>query len=788
MRNPDAPPPRARRYHAGSMGRARKPSAGVVGTNVRRKEGLEKLTGKAVYVGDLDVPGALWGLTVRSTQAHAKIRTIRRKPGFDWKDVTVVTAADLPSLGCGNVVQLIVDDQPFLAEDVVRHKEEAVALVAAPTRERAEEAASHLEIEYEPLAPAFDPEGSDLVFKEYLIEKGDTAKAFEGADVVIEGTYRFGAQEQAYIENNGVVAWHDGATVTVRGSMQCPYYVHKALKRLFDLGSSQVRVAQTVTGGGFGGKEEFPSLLAGHASILAKATGKPVKLLYDRAEDMVATTKRHPGRVKHRTALSKDGRLLAMEIDVLLDGGAYATLSSVVLSRAVIHAAGPYRCDAVRIRGRVVRTHTPPNGAFRGFGVPQTCFACERHMDVIASKLKLDPIAFRKKNLLRDGETTATGQTVADANGVREALDRALEESQWKKRKKEHAAFNAKHVTKKRGIGVASFFHGTGFTGGGELYLQSEAGVALRPDGSIVVLAASTEIGQGTRTVFSQIVADTLGLPYAMVDVADPDTANVPDSGPTVASRTVAVVGRIVADAAKQCGEALAAHAGIDRATPWDETRFRETAKKWIAAGKDPRFIAKFSNPAKQEWDEKRYRGDAYGAYAWAAIVAEVEVDLLTFEVRLLDVTSAQEIGKAIHPMLAEGQIEGGTTQALGWALMEDVVMKDGRMANGQLTNYIIPTAIETPPMKIVTLERPYAHGPFGAKGIGELPMDGGAPAVLNAIADAIGLQLVRIPATPERIQAAWAAAGRTDAADELRDAAFATRPRAASRNLRRRA
>ena len=731
----------------------------AVGANVRRKEALGKLTGSALYVGDLDVPDALWGLTVRSPHAHARIRSIRRSPAFDWNGVTVVTAADLPGLRAGNVVQLIVDDQPFLAEEEVRHPEEPVALIAAETRERAEEAAKHLLIEYDPLPPVFDPEASTKAFKEYLIEKGDLDAAMRSADRVIEGTYSFGHQEQAYIENNGVVAWvqADGS-VTVKGSMQCPYYVHKALKRLFDLGGTQVRVSQTVTGGGFGGKEEYPSLLAGHAAILAKAAGRPVKILYDRAEDMVSTTKRHPGRVRHRTGVTKDGRLVAMEIDVLMDGGAYATLSAVVLSRGVIHAAGPYRCGAIRTRGRVVMTHTPPNGAFRGFGVPQTCWAVERHMDVIASQLGIDPVELRRRNLLNDGETTATGQRVMDASASHEALERTVSSVKWSAKKKEYARFNAQNATKKRGVGIASFFHGTGFTGGGELYLQSEAGVALTADGRVEVLAASTEIGQGTRTVFSQIVADTIGIPYELVDVADPDTANVPDSGPTVASRTVAVVGRIVADAARTLADSLAAHAGYDRATPWDESRFRAAAKRWLAEGNSPRVIAKFSNPAKQVWDEKTYKGDAYGAYAWACIAAEVEVDLLTCEVKVLKLTSAQDIGKAIHPRLAEGQIEGGTTQALGWALMEDVVMKDGRMINGQLTNYIIPTTMETPPIEVITLERPYAHGPFGAKGIGELPMDGGAPAIVNAIVDAIGVQLVRIPATPERIAAAVAA------------------------------
>ncbi len=740
-------------------------SARSVGANVRRKEGLEKLTGRALYVQDLEVPGAWWGTTVRSPHPRAKIRSIARDPAFDWRDVTVVTAADLPALGAGNVVQLIVDDQPFLADGVAEHREEAVALVAAPTRERAEAAARAVRVEYEPLPAVLELGNATEAFKSYLVEKGDAARAIAGAAVVVEGTYSFGAQEQAYIENNGVIAWvgPDGE-VTVRGSMQCPYYVHKAMKRLFDLPADRVRIAQTVTGGGFGGKEEFPNVIAGHAALLAKASGRPVRLFYDRAEDMVATTKRHPGFVRHRTGVARDGRLLGMEIEVVLDGGAYATLSSVVLSRATIHAAGPYACDDVTIRSRVMKTHTPPNGAFRGFGVPQACFAVERHLDVVARRVGIDPVAFRRRNLLRDGGTTATGQVVGDAGQSRVALERALTKSRWRARAREIAAFNRTSATKRRGLGLATFFHGTGFTGGGELMLQSKAGVELTREGRVRVLAASTEIGQGTRTAFAQIVADTIGIPYDAVDVADPDTSEVPDSGPTVASRTVAVVGRILADAARELSAALAgdvpatsekAADGGARRRRWTPSSFRRAAARWIDAGKPARFIATFSNPAKQVWDEKHYRGDAYGAYAWACVVAEVEVDLDTYEVQVRRLVSSQEIGQAIHPRLAEGQIEGGTTQALGWALMEEVVMREGRMANGQLTNYVIPTAIETPPIGVVLLSRPYAHGPFGAKGIGELPMDGGAPAIVNAISRALGVELTRIPATPERILAA---------------------------------
>ena len=722
-----------------------------VGQNVRRKEGFDKLTGAAKYVADV-ATDAWTGLTLRSPHAHAKIVRIVKDPAFDWREAVVVTAADLKSHGWENVVQLIVDDQPFLAEHEVNHPEEPVALVAAPTRERAEEAARHVTVEYEKLAPQLDFEKAGTVFKHYLVEKGDARAAEKKAARVIEGSYSFGAQEQAYIENNGVIAWATDGSVRVDGSLQCPYYVHKALKRLFKHEAKDVRVVQMTTGGGFGGKEEYPNLLAGHAAILAKISGHAVKMLYDRAEDMVATTKRHPGRIRHRTGVTRDGKLVSMDIEVVFDGGAYATLSAVVLSRGTIHAAGPYRCSDIRIESRVVKTHTPPNGAFRGFGVPQACFAIERHLDVVAAELGIDPVLLRRRNLLRDGETTATGQPVQDAGASHEAFDAALAKSRFAAKRKEIAAFNRKSTTHRRGIGLASFFHGTGFTGGGELYLMAEAGVRLTDAGTVEVLAASTEIGQGTRTAFAQIVADTIGIEFDLVNVATPDTDHVPDSGPTVASRTIAIVGRIVADAALDLDAALRSHAGLDRATPWTTEKFRVVAKRWLAQKNPARFLRKFGNPSKQQWDDKTYRGDAYGAYAWACVVAEVEVDLGTYEVRVSRITSAQEIGRAIHPRLAEGQIEGGTTQAMGWALMEDVVMRDGRMANGQLTNYIIPTSMETPPIDVILLERPYEHGPFGAKGIGELPMDGGAPAIVNAIVDAIGVQLTQIPATPERI------------------------------------
>jgi CO/xanthine dehydrogenase Mo-binding subunit len=579
----------------------------------------------------------------------------------------------------------------------------------------------------------YDAAASPVTFKAITIEKGRVEDGFAAADAIVEGEYRTGHQEQLYIEPNGVIAVWDNGGVTVYGSLQCPYYVHRALTVLLGLPDEKVRVVQTETGGGFGGKEEYPSMIAGHAALLARKAGRPVKLIYDRVEDMVATTKRHPAIVRHRTGVARDGRLLAMEIDAIMDGGAYATLSAVVLSRGVIHASGPYRCDHVRIRGRATMTNTPPNGAFRGFGAPQTQFAIEVHMDRIAAQLGLDPVKVREINALRPGDTTATGQRLGKDASALQVLREAVKRTDF--RRKWRATGSGR--TGRSGIGLSLFFHGSGFTGGGEVKLASKATLALT-DRGVRIFVGSTEIGQGTRTMHAQIVADTLGLAYDDVEVNAADTAEVPDSGPTVASRTCMVVGRIL----QRCAEEMRARLGP--LTP------REFLRQH-----GPLVITKeYERPQGLSWDDTSYQGDAYGSYGWACDVVEVEVDRDTWEVKPLSFTSVHEIGKAIHPMLTLGQIEGGSAQGLGYALLEEVVMRDGRMANASLTNYIIPTTLDTPAMDIVVLENPYPHGPFGAKGVGEMPIDGPAPAVINALRHA-GFDLRAIPATPEHINAA---------------------------------
>src|SRR5690349_4898908 len=507
-----------------------------IGKPFPRKEGRKKVTGQALYIDDLTFPGMLHGATVRSPAARGRIANIFFTGDIPWHEITVVTAKDIPG---ANYVALILNDQPYLAADFVNHPEEPVVLIAHSDKYLVEEARRNVLVEIEPQPAVFSLAdslarkeiiwGEDNVFKKFLVDKGDVDSAWANADLIVEGEYETGAQEQLYIENNGAIAIaNPDEGVTVWGSMQCPYYVHKALVKLFDLPEDKLRVIQTETGGGFGGKEEYPSLITGHAALLAWKSGKPVKLIYDRAEDMVATTKRHPSRTRHKTALRKDGKLLAMEIEFVIDGGAYCTLSPVVLSRGTIHAAGPYVCPNVRIHSKAVATNVPPHGAFRGFGAPQSIFALERHMDKVACAVGLSPEEFRRRNFIHEGQTTATNQVIRERVDLNGLLDRALKLTDYHAKRERFARENN---GRKRGIGFATFMHGAGFTGSGEVYLQSVVSAEATAEGKVRLLAASTEIGQGTNTIFSQIAAEALGLDFESIEIVQPDTSLVPNSG-----------------------------------------------------------------------------------------------------------------------------------------------------------------------------------------------------------------------------------------------------------------
>jgi CO/xanthine dehydrogenase Mo-binding subunit len=751
-----------------------------IGKSAPRKEGRKKVTGAALYIDDISFPEMLYGTTVRSPSARGRIKSISFDGDLPWHEFTIVTAEDIHKSHGENHVALILSDQPYLADGVVNHREEPVLLLAHADKYLLEEARRNVRIEIEELPPVFTLEesvnrkeivwGQDNVFKSFLVDKGNVDDVWSKADFVIEGEYHTGAQEQLYIENNGVIAIANANEgVTVWGSMQCPYYVHKALLKLFALSEEKIRVIQTETGGGFGGKEEYPSLIAGHAALLSWKSGKPVKIIYDRAEDMVATTKRHPSRTRHKTAVSKDGKLLAMDIEFIVDGGAYCTLSPVVLSRGTIHAAGPYCCPNVRIRSSAVATNVPPHGAFRGFGAPQSIFALERQMDKVAKTLGLTPDEFRRRNFVTEGETTATSQIIREKLDMNHLLDRAFELSGYHEKRTQFARENHNQEQEaeaggsagsqeqqaggtkpkiKKGIGFASFMHGAGFTGSGEVYLESVVGAEATAEGRVRILAASTEIGQGTNTVFSQIAAEALGVDEAVIEVAQPDTKDVPNSGPTVASRTCMVVGKLVESAVLGLKQTLVGSGLLHEG--YSSEQFQEACREHVKRLGPLKSFSKYQPPPNVFWNDEKYQGDAYGTYAWAVYVAEVSVDMTTYEAHVDDFVALQEVGRVINPVLAAGQIEGGVAQAIGFTLFENVVWQDGRMANGQMTNYIMPTAADIPPIRVYFEENPYAYGPGGAKGIGELPMDGAAPAILNAIENATGVSFNHVPLMPE--------------------------------------
>jgi CO/xanthine dehydrogenase Mo-binding subunit len=759
----------------------------TVGKSIPRLDADEKVRGLAQYADDIPVPGAWHGFVVRSPVSHGRLRGLHFDPSFDWTTVCVVTPADIPG---ENVVDMFGRDMPFLAFDWIQYKGEPVALVAAPNGTLAREAAGRIRVEVEEHKPLLTlrevvgryrtggPAGLHTLAAQTIV-KGDADRALASAHRVVEGEYWAGHQEQLYIEPQGMVAIPEpDGSVFIQGSLQCPYFVAPELIATLNLPLEKIRVKQTAVGGAFGGKEEFPTLLAGYCALLALKCRRPVKIIYDRHQDILYTTKRHPVWARYRTGLTRDGAIEAMRVDYILDGGAYTTLSPVVLYRGILHTTLGYRCDNTFVDGRVFRTHTFPCGAFRGFGAPQAVWGLESHMDVCAAACGLAPHEFRLRNALRPGDTTATGQVIAEPMGTPDVLIETIKRSGYADRRSSDAHGRAAAGTW-RGIGLSFFGHGSGFTGDGEKRLCSKAALDLESDETgrpvVSVRISSTEMGQGTLTIMPQIAADGLSVDIRNVRCPLPDTRYVPDSGPTVASRTTMIVGGTVFGAARKMKAKLEEFASsalfegerVDLAGNVFAGRgagarraFDEVAAAYLSAHGPLRISHQFKLPDQIVWDQKTFRGDSYPAYSWGCNVAEVEVDPLTLEIRVVRVWSTWDIGRVINPMLAKGQIEGGLAQALGYALMEKMEIKNGEYDASRMQTYAIPTMLDVPEMDIRFLEFPYPHAEPGAKGVGEIPMDGLAPAIANAVAAATGVRVTELPITPEKLLVALGKAG----------------------------
>jgi CO/xanthine dehydrogenase Mo-binding subunit len=749
----------------------------IVGKNIRRLDGADKVTGSALFTDDIEIPNMWHGAVVRTEAAHGRIKGVELDPTFDWSAVVTADASDIPGQNC---VAMMDEGLPLIVTDEFKHIGEAVMLIAAPTRVLAREAVKHVTVLYDELPPILSIKdskkaevqifGDDNVIAHFTMEKGDVASGFEAADEIVEGEYVVGFQEHVYIEPQAMIAMpRDGDGFDVIGSMQCPYYISKAMGVLMGMPEERISIKQATVGGAFGGKEDYPSVLSGYCMILARKAGRPVKITYDRDEDIEVTTKRHPAIIRHRTGVKRDGTITAMDIDVEMDAGAYKTISPVVLSRGIIHCAGPYRCENVDARAYAYATNIAPPGAFRGFGAPQVFFALEVHMDKVAEAIGISPLDFRMQNRLREGDSTATGQIVDESVASLEVLTAAADQSSFGDKYKTLPTLGDGRI--RRGIGLSFFFHGAGFTGSGEDVMKSKGGLRLDEDGSMTILTACTEMGQGAHTVLPQMTADFLGVDIGCIGVATPDTAVVPNSGPTVASRTTMIMGSILEKCAVKMREKLFDYAADRFGIPTDKLEFDgdaiKTDKKELLQVSDLvkgylndrgalTIIEQYKLPEGRKWDEEKHRGDAYPSYGWGCDIAEVSVNMDTFEVSVDNMWLAQDIGRAINRRMVEGQIEGGTLQALGYATMERVVIDGGKFLTNKFQTYIIPTALDAPDMKSIIIEKPFAHGPRGAKGVGELPMDGGAPAIVNAIYHATGIRVCELPATPEMIFEEW--------------------------------
>lgn len=693
-----------------------------ISQSVVKKDHCPKMAGRSVYVGDYAAKDILTGKLLHATVARGRILAVHLPElpeGYYYID-----KKDVPG---DNRVNIVLDDTPVFAEDTVEYIGDPIGLVVGPDEKVVEKLLKEIRVDYEELPPVLDMEQSETVFFDYHYDKGDPEKAFREADRVFTEVFETGYQEQAYLEPQGMMAEpEENGNMYVHGSMQCIYYVHGALVRALGCERNQVHVFQDVTGGGFGGKEDFPSVLGCQVAVAAKKIGAPVRCVLTRREDMEFTSKRHPSKCTYKVAV-KDGRITAMDIDVKFNGGAYTTLSAVVLQRGIICANGVYNIPNLSVRGRALKTNTAPCGAYRGFGAPQTFFAVEMMMNHVAKELGVDSIVFKESHLAKQGDSTSTSGKYHYPVPVAAMMDEVDQVCDLRKKHLEYAKPQTGRY--RRGIGMSLFFHGAGFTGSGEQDLiKAVCRLHKTADGHVEILAANGEIGQGLRTTFPKIVANELGIPMHMVSYNHPDTARVPDSGPTVASRSLMVVGELLRRAAAKLRDAWA-----DGQEQTVEERFTP-----------PDFMIPFNLD--------KFQGDAYPTYAWGVNAIEVELDTLTGISKVLGAYGSFDVGTPIDYNVVMGQMEGGFLQGIGYASIEkmDYDRRTGKIRNNSFADYLIPTAMDVPNLKCMLHVEKYPYGPYGAKGAGELPLVGAAGAYVEAVEQAMGRKLSHAPFTAE--------------------------------------
>ncbi len=740
----------------------------LIGKRHTRLDAAGKTSGDTRFVTDIKVDKLFHAAPVYSKVPYGRLRGIDTASVDDETDfVAFFSAKDIPGQ---NQVGVIFEDQPLMADQVVRYIGDSVGILIARTAEAAQRLAKKVAISIEPLEPIFSINDSRDAHDNFIhdtntacqhqVKRGDLAAGFKEADHIIEATFETPYQEHYYLEPQGCIAQPMGdGGVYILGSIQCPFYVQKAVAKALAIPFAKIKVEQAPTGGAFGGKEDIPSEVCTRTALAATLLDQPVKMIYSRTDDVQLTSKRHPFQMHYKVGVSREGKLLAADIRLEENAGAYATLSSVVSYRSAMQAMGPYVIPNISVESKSYYTNLPPAGAFRGFGSPQAAFGHERMMDVIAAKLKIDPIELRLRNILKVNTETQTGHRLTASVGAEETLMTASQAADWSNR---HESSDSRYLT---GYGVSLIHYGNCLGAAGWFMDGSGAKIKIHRDGSISVAFGLVEMGQGALTVVRQMTAEALGVDPERITVLPTDTDQVPDSGPAVASRNVVMTGNAIRDAARkilpvlkeaaaelmQCDlqEIKIEHDRVHNIRNEEVLPFEELTN-YVYLSNRPMDVLGWWHVPKLEYDAVNGIGEAYFTYSYATHIAKVQVDTLTGKVQTEKIWASHDVGRAINPAGLEAQIEGGTAQGIGWALTENFKTKLGEVLTNNLTTYLLPTALDVGEIESILVEDPEPEGPWGAKGIGEPAIIPTAAAIANAVSNALGNQVNRIPITPE--------------------------------------
>ena len=698
-----------------------------------RVDAVQKARGEATYVCDMTLPDMLYAYMVRSTVSRGKIKAIHlpeMPEGYYF-----ISAKDIPAKG-KNELWMIMKDWRCFADEYVLYYGETIGLVVGPDRTVLKDLKAQIKIDYEEMMPAvtiddaincvggpFFPEKNSNVMCELFCEKGRPMdEVFAEADEIFEETIETPYQEHVHLETNGAIVDMEDGKFVFYASAQCPFYIRKSVAGLLDIPPEDIIVRQATTGGAFGGKEHFPDALCGPLLVAENIIRKPIKMIFDREEDTQFSVKRHPSKCIYKTAI-KDGKITGVKGHIYYNCGAYLSSSYVVLQRGVFHGNGVYTFPSTYLKGEGMATNMFPSDAFRGFGAPQTIFAVETHLDHIAHHLGVDPLELKMQYIAKKGDETTTNGHIIEEVKLPEMLEVICRESDYWRKAREYTPGCGK------GIGVALYNHGGAFTGNGEQAIIKAHARLVRTGNKVSIQVGSTEMGQGFKTSLRKICAATLGISIDDVEYLDPDTSKVVDSGPTAASRSTMVVGRLVERAAQKMKER------------WEEG--------------DITTEVEYEHPEGYPWDQATFRGDAYLGYGWGAVIVEVEADKLTNEIKTVGIWSSHEIGKAIDELIVHGQINGGIMQSLGYGAMEKLEVKNGRFKQKSMSDYVIPTSMDFPKQFYHIQDNPYPWGPYGAKGMGELVFNGASAAYVDAVERALNTRFNAIPIPPEDIEEA---------------------------------